>query len=194
MIIRPDSCKVEKLYQMKKEESKELAKKLMFVIPFILCVFPVLMMIVSNVLDDVRDMDFDDIMGFFPVCIIMGAVLGYVAKNFAEKFLIKNSASLISQIKNSGVKLEEGMLTGKMMKPEQQIPGNNVQQVLPNKTFDVTFKISNINNITIEDKVIGKVNYGKYCTLSVGADKYYLMCLDDNEAVELRNYIMNYTD
>ena len=106
---------------------------------------------------------------------------------------MKENATLISEIKNSGIKIEGELITGRMMKMDERTTtkSNSAVQVIPRKSNDVAFKLSQISNIEVSDKRIQETDYSKFCAITVGSEKYYLMCLDDNDAVELRNYVLN---
>ena len=197
MIIRPDKAKIEYLFEARNAEEKKLSNKLVFIIPIFMCLIPMFVMVITNLMDSGNIMSFNEMLEALPICVIIGVAFGFVGKVFIGKLLCKHSVMLISQIKNTGIKVEDDRITGKMLKHEQ-LQGatavSNTQQILPNRSFEVALKISNITNIEVEDKVVGTVNYGKFLTITLTSDKYYLMCLNDEDAVSFRSYVLNYKD
>lgn len=193
MIIKPNPVKIDALYERLKKSSDKLAK---YSIPF--CVLMLvgvvlIMFILGELVDDFKSIDVDDLFSVIPVLAIVGVVLGFIVKSFIKNILLKENATLISEIKNSGIKIEGELITGRMMKMDERTTtkSNSAVQVIPRKSNDVAFKLSQISNIEVSDKRIRETDYSKFCAITVGSEKYYLMCLDDNDAVELRNYVLN---
>ncbi|MBQ8783097.1 MAG: hypothetical protein IJZ57_04920 [Clostridia bacterium] len=193
MIIKPNPVKIDALYERLKKSSDKLAK---YSIPF--CVLMLvgvvlIMFILGELVDDLKSIDVDDLFSVIPVLAIVGVVLGFIVKSFIKNILLKENATLISEIKNSGIKIEGELITGRMMKMDERTTtkSNSAVQVIPRKSNDVAFKLSQISNIEVSDKRIQETDYSKFCAITVGSEKYYLMCLDDNDAVELRNYVLN---
>lgn len=193
MIIKPNPVKIDALYERLKKSSDKLAK---YSIPF--CVLMLvgvvlIMFILGELVDDFKSIDVDDLFSVIPVLAIVGVVLGFIVKSFIKNILLKENATLISEIKNSGIKIEGELITGRMMKMDERTTtkSNSAVQVIPRKSNDVAFKLSQISNIEVSDKRIQETDYSKFCAITVGSEKYYLMCLDDNDAVELRNYVLN---
>ena len=193
MIIKPNPVKIDTLYERLKKSTNKLAK---YSIPFcvLLLVGVVLIMfILGELVDDFKSIDVDDLFSVIPVLAVVGVVLGFIAKSFIKNILLKENASLISEIKNSGIKIEGELITGRMMKMDERTTtkSNSAVQVIPRKSNDVAFKLSQISNIEVSDKRIQETDYSKFCAITVGSEIYYLMCLDENDAVELRNYVLN---
>lgn len=193
MIIKPNPVKIDALYERLKKSSDKLAK---YSIPF--CVLMLvgvvlIMFILGELVDDFKSIDVEDLFSVIPVLAIVGVVLGFIVKSFIKNILLKENATLISEIKNSGIKIEGELITGRMMKMDERTTtkSNSAVQVIPRKSNDVAFKLSQISNIEVSDKRIRETDYSKFCAITVGSEKYYLMCLDDNDAVELRNYVLN---
>lgn len=193
MIIKPNVAKIDVLYENLKKSTNKLAK---YSIPF--CVMMLvgvvlIMFILGELVDDFKSIDVDDLFSVIPVLAIVGVVLGFIVKSFIKNILLKENATLISEIKNSGIKIEGELITGRMMKMDERTTtkSNSAVQVIPRKSNDVAFKLSQISNIEVSDKRIQETDYSKFCAITVGSEKYYLMCLDDNDAVELRNYVLN---
>ena len=193
MIIKPNPVKIDALYERLKKSSDKLAK---YSIPF--CVLMLvgvvlIMFILGELVDDFKSIDVDDLFSVIPVLAIVGVVIGFIVKSFIKNILLKENATLISEIKNSGIKIEGELITGRMMKMDERTTtkSNSAVQVIPRKSNDVAFKLSQISNIEVSDKRIQETDYSKFCAITVGSEKYYLMCLDDNDAVELRNYVLN---
>lgn len=195
MIIRPDTNKIDSMYESMKKNAKKVSNMMLIIVPIIMMCFPFLISIVTHLIEDSRKLDFDEIFPIIPVFLILGLVIGFVAKMFFHNFILKENATFVSQVKNTGIKIENDLISGRMLKvvaPTTAVNINKAQEVLPRKAFDVAFKISNVSNIEISDKILAEVNYGKFCTLTLGSEKYYLVCLNDADASLLRNTILNY--
>ncbi|MBQ7957567.1 MAG: hypothetical protein IJ279_05965 [Clostridia bacterium] len=195
MIIRPDTNRIDSMYESLKKNAKKVSNMMLIIVPIIMICFPFLISIVTHLIEDSRKLDFDEIFPIIPVFLILGLVIGFVAKMFFHNFILKENATFVSQVKNSGIKIENDLISGRMLKvvaPNTAVNINKVQEVLPRKAFDVAFKISNVSNIEITDKILAEVNYGKFCTLTTGSEKYYLVCLNDADATSLRTTILNY--
>lgn len=193
MIIKPNVAKIDVLYENLKKSTNKLAK---YSIPFCVMMLVGVVLIVfilGELVDDFKSIDVDDLFSVIPVLAIVGVVLGFIVKSFIKNILLKENATLISEIKNSGIKIEGELITGRMMKMDERTTtkSNSAVQVIPRKSNDVAFKLSQISNIEVSDKRIQETDYSKFCAITVGSEKYYLMCLDDNDAVELRNYVLN---
>lgn len=194
MIIRPNPIKIDRLYENLKKNANKLAK---YCIPFCVLVlvgFIVILFLLGEMFDDFRSIDVDDLLAIIPALAIAGVVLGFIVKAFFKNLLLKDNATLISEIKNSGIKIEGELITGRMMKMDEKAvtKSNSAVQVIPRKSYDVAFRLSQVSNIEVSDKCIQESDYSKFCTITVGADKYYLVCIDESDAFELRNYILNF--
>lgn len=194
MIIRPNPIKIDRLYENLKKNANKLAK---YCIPFCVLVlvgFIVILFLLGEMFDDFRSIDVDDLLAIIPALAIAGVVLGFIVKAFFKNLLLKDNATLISEIKNSGIKIEGELITGRMMKVDEKAvtKSNSAVQVIPRKSYDVAFRLSQVSNIEVSDKCIQESDYSKFCTITVGADKYYLVCIDESDAFELRNYILNF--
>lgn len=192
MIIRPNSEKIEKLFEDLKRDGKRLAKLCVPYCTIVLALIPFLISAITMLMAGNKWLSMDEALSIVPIFAVVGAVIGFVAKSFIYNFILKNNASFIGELKKSGIKVEDGLVTGKMLKMEQSAPVNASVEILPRKTFDVAFKISQVTNIEVVDKIIKSVNYSKFCVITVGTEKYYLMCLNDADANELRNCILTY--
>ncbi len=192
MIIRPNSEKIEKLFENLKRDGKRLAKLCIPYCTIVLALIPFFISAITMLMDGNKWLSMDEALSIVPICAAVGAVIGFVAKTFIYNLILKNNASFIGELKKSGIKVEDGLITGKMLKMEQSAPVNARVEILPRKTFDVAFKVSQVTNIEVIDKTIKSVNYSKFCVITVGAEKYYLMCLNDTDANELRNYTLAY--
>lgn len=196
MIIKPNPVKIDKLYDSLKKSTSKLSK---YCIPFC-ALMPVCLVFIlfflGELSDDFKSIDVDEIFSIIPVLVIVGVVIGYIVKAFVKNLILKENATLISEIKNSGIKIDGELITGRMMKMDESVTGksNAAVQVIPRKSNDVAFKLSQISNIEVSDKRIQDTDYSKFCIVTVGADKYYLMCLDESDAFELRNYVLNFNN
>lgn len=194
MIIRPNPVKIDALYTDLKSNAKKLSKVSVLACMSLGLFMPILMVVFTELIDGSKSLDADDIFGFAIAGVIAGAIIGIFLKPFIKNLLVKNAATLISEIKNSGIKIENELVTGRMLKIDEAVASksNSAVQVIPRKSNDVAFKLSQVSNVEVADKVLQEIHYSKFCTITVGADKYYLMCIDDNDAFELRNYILNF--
>lgn len=191
MIFKPDSRKISELFAKLKDNSNEVFKILLPSIVVITTGLPILMVIVSNLVDDLRDIDFSDVSSMIPIGIVIGVVIAFAGKPFIKNLILKENAKFISEIKSTGITVEGNLITGKMLKIVQPQTNVKVQEILPRKAFDVAIKIANISNIEINEKIVGKMSYGKICAITSGTEKYYLMCLKDEDLNELRKLVLN---
>lgn len=196
MIIKPNPVKIDKLYDSLKKSTNKIAR---YCIPFCALIFVGFLFIIfclGELSDDIRTMDVDEFFSGLPVVAIVGVVIGFIVKAFLKNLFLKDNATLISEIKNSGIKLDGELITGRMMKMDENaiVKSKSAVQVIPRKSNDVAFKLSQITNVEVSDKRIQDTDYSKFCAVTVGADKYYLMCLDESDAFELRNYILNFNN
>ncbi len=186
MKICPEERKVSELFNALKSTSKKASNMMIPIFAFLFMSFALLVPVLGSIMDSMKSVDFDDVLPLLPVFLIIGAVIGLIVKPFLSTLTMKGNAELISQIRETGIEIENELVTGKMLKMVQ--PTNtNMRETLPRKAFDVTLKVSNISNIEVNEKVIGKVNYGKMCTITSGGEQYYLMCLSDEDLTKLKS-------
>lgn len=195
MIIRPDSVKIENMYNSMKKTAKKSSGMFVPVFACIMVCFPFIIAIITQFLENSRSMDFDDLLPLISIFLVIGIVGGLIFKAFMHNAILKENVAFVSQVKNTGIKIENDLISGRMLKVDENSPATRiakVQEVLPKKAFDVAFKISNVTNVEISEKILANINYGKFCTITLGIEKYYLVCLNDADALELRNTILNY--
>ncbi|MDD6147192.1 MAG: hypothetical protein PUB43_09145 [Oscillospiraceae bacterium] len=197
MIIRPNEERIEKLYKEIKQSGKNMDKYLLPCCTAFFALFPIMITVSTKLAYEIADtrsyLDLDEALKLIPIFAIVGAVIGFAVKPFVSNLKLKDASSFISELKNSGIKIENDLITGRMLKSDQTTSKATANiELLPRKSYDVAFKISQISNIEIVDKVLQKINYSKYCIITVGTDKYYLMCLTEQDASALREYILNH--
>lgn len=191
MIIKPETNRIDSLYVVLTDEAKKLSK---MSIPFFALMgvaIPFFMWILSQFMRNSRSFDVDDLFQMLPFAAIAGAVIGFLIKGFIKNLIIKDNATFITEIKKSGLKIEGDFITGKMLKVVETTNVKVNVEPIPRKAFDVSFKLSQISNVEVLDKNINKANYSKFCIVTVGVEKYYLLCLNEADAFSLRDYILS---
>lgn len=191
MIIKPENKKIESLYSVFTEEAIKLSRMCIPFFALIGAALPFFIFFASQFMENSRSFDFDDLCDVLPIAAITGAVVGFLIKGFVKNLIIKENATFITEIKKSGLKVEDDFITGKMLKVVQTTNVKTNIEPIPRKAFDVSFKLSQISNVEILDKNMNKANYSKFCIITVGVEKYYLVCLSDADAVSLRDYILS---
>lgn len=191
MTIKPEIKKIDSLYVVFTEEAKKISKMCIPFFALIGAALPFLMFFVLQLMENSRSFDFDDLCEMLPITAITGAVVGFLIKGFVKNLIIKENANFITEIKKSGLKVEGDFITGKMLKVVQATNVKTNVEPMPRKAFDVSFKLSQISNVEVLDKNMNKANYSKFCIVTVGVEKYYLLCLNEADAFSLRDYILS---
>ena len=191
MNFKPDTHKIAELFKKMKDNSNEVFKILLPSIVIIMTVMPMLLLMIGNLIDDYRHIELSEIFSALPMCAVLGAVIAFAIKPFIKNLILKDNAKFISEIKSTGIIVEDNLITGKMLKIVQPQTNIKVQEVLPKKSFDVAIKINNISNIEINEKIIGKVNFGKICKITSGTENYYLMCMKDEDLINLKRIVLS---
>ena len=146
MIIKPNPIKIDTLYENLKKNATKISN---CCIPFcclMLIGINLIVFVLGELVDDFKSMDIDELFSIIPILTVVGIVLGFIAKSFIKKLILKGNATLISEIKNTGIKIEGELVTGRMLKTDENVAvkSNTAVQVIPRKSNDVAFKLSQI--------------------------------------------------
>ena len=121
MIIKPNVTRVESLYSSLKKNASNVSKAC---VPYFALICPGLILLLyfmTQIIDGSRKMDLQDAFTAIPICALVGAVIGFIAKPFVKNLLTKGSVSLITEIKNTGIKIDNELVAGRMMKMDEAV-------------------------------------------------------------------------